>query len=115
MKINAHQPLALPGFTTWRMILLIFLCPLAAALGMDGPPPSPDGSGPTNILLSTWSFSDTTNWLSDTNRFTHQAYAPGSFTNLNASDLGSGSALVVDSPDSAWLQYSVVESDGTTN
>ena len=91
------------------MILVILLCPLAAAVGTEGPPPLPGNPGPTNMLLSSFSFTDTTNWLSD------QGYPPVSFTNLNASDLGNGTALVVDSPDPAWLQYNVVENDGTTN
>jgi hypothetical protein len=82
---------------------------------MDAPPPPPGGAGPTNILLSTWSFTDTTNWLTDTNRLTGIAYPPVSFINLNASDLGNGTALVVDSLDPAWLQYNVFENDGTTN
>ena len=94
-------------------MFLFSLWPLAA-LGMDGPPPPPSGSA-TNVLLSTWSFTDTTNWVTDTNHLTHVAYPPVSFTNLNVSDLGNGTALVLDSPDPAWLRYHVVENDGTTN
>jgi hypothetical protein len=71
--------------------------------------PAPGDHGPTNILLNSWSFTDTTNWLSD------RGYPPVSFTNLGVSDLGAGTALVVDSPDPAWLQYNVIENDGTTN
>jgi len=96
------------------MILLILFFPLAAVVGIEAPP-VPGGSGPTNLLLSTWSFTDTTNWLTDTNPLTGIAYPPVSFTNLNVSDLGNGAALVVDSLDPAWLQYNVVENDGTTN
>ena len=64
--------------------------------------------GPTNVLLNSWSFTDTTNWLSD------NGYPPVSFTNLSFSTRD-GPALVVDSPDPAWLQFNVVENDGTTN
>ena len=88
-------------------MLLILLWPLAAAVGVVIPVPG--GGGVTNILLSTWSFTDTTNWLSD------RGYPPVSFTNLSASDLGAGTALVVDSPEPAWLRYKVVENDGSTN
>ena len=90
------------------LLALIVLWPLAAALGVEGPP-VPGGGGFTNILLNSWSFTDTTNWLSD------RGYAPLSFTNLNVSDLGAGTALVLDSPDAAWLQYNVVENDSHTN
>ena len=109
MKTNHHRMATRLRFAAWRMILVILLCPLAAAVGTEGPPPLPGNPGPTNIPLSSFSFTDTTNWLSD------QGYPPVSFTNLNVSDLGNGSALVVDSPDPAWLQYSVVENDGHTN
>ena len=89
------------------LLLLILLCPLAKAVGLGIP--APGDHGPTNILLNSWSFTDTTNWLSD------RGYPPVSFTNLGVSDLGAGTALVVDSPDPAWLQYNVIENDGTTN
>jgi hypothetical protein len=71
--------------------------------------PIPGGPGPTNILLNSWSFTDTNNWTSD------RGYAPVSFTNLSVSDLGAGNALVVDSPAPVWLQYNLIENDGTTN
>jgi hypothetical protein len=89
------------------LLLLILLCPLAAAFGLGIPVPGE--RGPTNILLNAWSFTDTTNWLSD------QGSAPVSFTNLSVSDLGAGTAVVVDSTEPAWLQYNLVENDGTTN
>lgn len=38
-----------------------------------------------------------------------------SFTNLSSSALGNGPAVVVDSAGPAWLQYNVIENDGTTN
>ena len=45
-----------------------------------------------------WTFGDTNNWTS------RLGYAPASFTNLNPSLLGDGTAVVVDSADPAWLQ-----------
>jgi hypothetical protein len=94
------------GPVQW-MLLLILLCPVAAAVGAGIP--DPGDPGPTNIVLNSWSFTDTTNWFSDL------GYPPVSLTNLNVSDLGAGTALVVDSPDPAWLQYNVIENGGTTN
>ena len=89
------------------LLLLILLClqPKAVGQGLPGP----GQHGPTNILLNSWSFTDTTNWLSDL------GYPPVSFTNLSVSALGAGTSLVVDSADPAWLQYNVVENDGATN
>jgi hypothetical protein len=61
------------------------------------------------VFLTSWSFTDTNYWVSD------WGYSPLSFTNLSSSTLGNGPALVVDSTDPAWLQFNVVENDGTTN
>jgi hypothetical protein len=66
-------------------------------------------SWPTNGLLETWSFQDSTGWTSD------HGHAPSAFTNLNSSNLGNGSSLVVDSNLPARLQYNVVEAGGATN
>jgi hypothetical protein len=66
-------------------------------------------SWPTNGLLETWSFQDSTGWTSD------HGHAPSAFNNLNSSNLGNGASLVVDSNLTAWLQYNVVETNGTTN
>jgi hypothetical protein len=60
------------------------------------------------VQLNTWSFEDT-DWLSDL------GYAPASFTNLNNPPSFDGNALQVDSTNAAWLQYNIVEDDGTTN
>ena len=56
-----------------------------------------------------WSFYDATNWTSD------YGYAPVSFTNLNFVQLGNGRSLAVDTNIPAWLQFNVLEGDGTTN
>lgn len=64
---------------------------------------------PTFCLLDSWSFNDTNTWKSDF------GYAPLSFTNLNVSTLGDGTALVLDSTSPAWLQYNMVETNGRPN
>jgi hypothetical protein len=87
--------------------LLVLLCTSVQAVAFVIPVPG--NQGPTNILLNTWSFTDTTNWLSD------GGYPPVSYTNLSFSYLGNGSALVVDSPAPAWLRYNLTESTGVTN
>src|SRR5260221_5860706 len=55
----------------------------------------------TNTPLQTWSFSNPTNWPSDS------GYLPLSFTNLGYSHLGNGSSMVLDTNVSAWLNYRV--------
>jgi hypothetical protein len=91
----------------WIVPLLICLV-CAGSLRADVPLPGP---GETNIVLETWSFDKSTNgpWASDS------GHAPLSFTNLSSSDLGRGSALVVDSTNEAWVRYNCNESDGHTN
>jgi hypothetical protein len=75
---------------------------------------APPGGGDTNsdiynVPLQTWSFSDPTNWTSDSGEL------PISFTNLSFSHLGNGRSLVVDTNVPAWLNYRAIETDGTTN
>jgi hypothetical protein len=83
---------------------------LAPQLGRCAIPPVPGGGGDsTNTPLNSWSFADTNAWTSD------RGYEPVSFANLSSSPLGQETALVLDSPFPAWLQYNVVEEDGTTN
>ena len=68
--------------------------------------------GPGQQPLDSWSFQlikDWQDWRSD------QGYYPISFANLAFSDLGNGYSLVVDTNVPAWLQFHVVENDGTTN
>src|SRR5271157_68317 len=89
---------------------------LLACLGLGRPavclgdvPGPPGGEGNTNnVGLNSWSFSDT-NWLSAA------GYPPASFTNIACVPGGDGNALLLDSTSAAWLQYNVVENDGTTN
>ncbi len=90
---------------TLVICLLAVVC-LWAACSAIGQPAIPTNTYPP---LDSWSFNDTNKWLSDL------GYAPVSFTNLGVSYLGDGTSLVVDSTNVAWLQYNVVESDGTTN
>ena len=85
---------------------LFALTPSGLAFSMD---PGGGGSGPTNAPLDSWSFQDNTNWTSDL------GYQPITFTNLNFAELGNGRSLVVDTNVPAWLQYNVIENDGTTN
>ena len=61
-----------------------------------------------NVQLGSWSFNDTS-WFSD------PGYAPLGFTNLNNPSSFDGNALQVDSTNAAWLNYNIVEDDGTTN
>ena len=87
-----------------RIVPLMLLCALAGEVHAQTPP-----ADPTNAWLNYWSFYDTNTWCSDLG---HVAL---SGTNLNVSLLGNGSAVVMDSPDAAWLRYNVQESDGTNN
>src|SRR4051812_33538211 len=62
---------------------------------------TPDG------MLGSWSFNDATNWTSDSGHF------PITATNLTASTLGDGKAMVMDT--NSVLSYQIVEADGSTN
>jgi hypothetical protein len=66
-------------------------------------------ANPNYVQLESWSFNDSMNWTDDDD------YDPLSFTNLYSSNLGNGHSLAVGTNIPAWLQYNVVESDGTTN
>ncbi len=77
------------------ILLLLLLCSAAKHAHATAPFP---GSGYTNTALATWSFSDTARWTSD------QGYAPLSLTNLAASNLGNGTALLVDSTNAACVR-----------
>jgi hypothetical protein len=101
---NANRPLRLPAPARW-FIPLALLC-LLPEVARSTNPPLPGDPPP---YLNYWSFNDTNNWLSDFGS------APLSFTNVTASLLGNGSALVVDATNAAWIKYHVTESGGTTN
>jgi len=85
----------------WGLLLSLLLSNIAVKAQLPLPP-DPD------IQLDSWSFNDT-NWLSDL------GYPPLSFANLNNPPGFDGNALQVDSTNAAWLQYNIVELDGTTN
>ena len=91
------------SFKPW-IISATLLCALAGKAQAQAPL-----SDPTNCFLNSWCFYDTNTWCSDL------GHAALSCTNLNASLLGDGSAVVLDSTNAAWLQYNVIENDGTTN
>jgi hypothetical protein len=59
--------------------------------------------------LASWSFADTNAWTND------RGSAPRSFTNLTSSPLGNLAAVVLDTTNTAWLQYNITETDGLTN
>jgi hypothetical protein len=99
-----HLPGVLTGHLLVVALSLGLLANVAQAFTL-----APGTNNPTYIPLDTFSFNDTNNWTSDA------GYYPVSFTNLTASDLGDGSALVVNSTNPAWLQYNVVETNGATN
>jgi hypothetical protein len=92
------------SFLKGRLLLLLLLCPLAGPVRATVPMPD-EGTN----FLSGWSFSDPSNWPSIF------GYTPVSFTNLNSSSLGNGTALVLDHTNAAWLLYHTIESDGHTN
>ena len=78
-------------------------CRIPARLAPSG------GGGGTSTLLNDWPFSDT-NWLSG------DGHSPLSFTNLVLAANGDGGAsLLLDSTNTAYLHYAVVETDGHTN
>jgi hypothetical protein len=85
-------------------VLLLCLLPGAVQAVIPMPPPT---NSPT--MLDSWSFTDTNTWTSD------YGFAPLSFTNLSASILGNGTALVLDSTNAAWLRYNVTETNGSNN
>jgi hypothetical protein len=88
----------------WMILLLVLFCSLSLMAGVPVP-----GGPYSNPWLDYWTFNDTNSWTS------YYGFAPVSFTNLSATNLGTSSAVVVDSADPAWLQYNVTESDGTNN
>src|SRR5258707_5564263 len=83
---------------------LLLICCSAKVLHATVPAP---GGGPSSATLDTWSFENSITWASDL------GYAPLSYTNLAASSIGDGNAVVVDSASLAWLRYNATETSGT--
>lgn len=86
----------------FRALIASFLLGAVPALHAVSGPPNDDP-------VDYWSFSDTNGWTSDF------GYTPVSYTNLAVSYIGDGTAVQLDSTNAAWLQYNVMEKDGTTN
>ncbi len=94
-----------------RTIIVVGIL-FAAVNGFAQTLPGGGGGGSsdvTNTPLQTWSFSNPTNWPSDS------GYLPLSFANLGYSHIGNGSSMVLDTNVSAWLNYRVAETNGATN
>jgi len=80
-----HFRCVLPGRLLVAALLIGLLANVAQAFSLV-----PDGTNnPSYKPLDSWSFYDTTNWTSD------KGYVPISFANLNESDLGDDTALVM--------------------
>src|ERR1017187_4926161 len=91
----------------WQLILPLFF---SAVPALQAQVPFPSGGGTNSSpWLDSWSFNDTSGWTSDL------GYAPVSFTNITWTWQGEWTALMVDSTNAAWLQYTVTESSGTNN
>jgi len=103
-----------PPFLAWlglnAHILFLFLALLTPSrlLAVSGPPPITN-SPSSSAALDTWSFGNTNTWQTDL------GYYPISFTNLQVSGLSPGISLLIDSTDSAWLQYETYQTGGATN
>lgn len=100
-RILIARTFAVAGF-------LFALLPTTFCADMPG---LPDGTNYSSYTpLDSWSFHDSTNWTSD------NGYAPVSFTNITGMLwFGDGTSLGLNTNIAAWLQYNVIENDGTTN
>jgi hypothetical protein len=94
---------------TLARAFIIAGCLLCASRALAQPIPVGGGSYPSYTPLDSWSFNDTTNWTSD------NGYKPLSFTNITTALFGNDSSLILNTNLPAWLQYNVIEDDGTTN
>jgi hypothetical protein len=93
-------------FCGWS--LLIILLGLLTTVG-HAVTLAPGGTNSISYTTLNWfSFNDTNAWTSG------RGYVPVSFTNLAASKLGNGNALVINS-NQAFLQFNVYETNGATN
>ncbi|HZF01014.1 MAG TPA: LamG-like jellyroll fold domain-containing protein [Methylomirabilota bacterium] len=111
MKITTTRNVSPPKFTvTFARVIVVASILFAIAVNAIAQlPPGAKTNATPYMPLDSWTFYDNTNWTND------KGYAPVSFTNLDFSNLGDGRSLVVDSDDPAWLQYNVVETNGTNN
>ena len=93
------------GRSLWgALILLSLMC--SSSFAQPGPG---GGGGASETPLNHWPFSNT-NWLAA------DGSSPLSFTNLVLNNSGDGGASVlIDSTNTAYLQYAVVETTGNTN
>ncbi len=91
MKLRTFVAALFGGWCVWS----------GSVSGQDLPPSAP------YYALSYWTFSDTNDWTSDLGS------KPLSYSSLGVSDLGDGTALVVDSTNAAWLTYPVIDGDQT--
>lgn len=91
------------------MLSSIALCLLTGSVYAVLPDFGGGGGDTEPAWLDRWSFENTNTWASD------RGYAPMSFTNLDASLLGNWYTLGLDHTNAAWLQYKVVEADGTNH
>jgi hypothetical protein len=70
---------------------------------------TPDVTKAANPWLSSFSFTDPTNWTGD------YGTVPLSYTNLDWYQADALTGLVVDSTNTAWLRYPIVDQTGLTN
>src|SRR5438874_152191 len=89
--------------TKWWIACLTSFCSLARLQADINP-----GSA-SNSWLNAWSFSDTNTWCSDSGDLCRSS------TNIGSFQLGGLTSVVVDSTNTAWLQYNVYETSGTNN
>jgi Concanavalin A-like lectin/glucanases superfamily/Bacterial TSP3 repeat len=102
--MNTKKPVrSVGGF--WQLLMLLLL--YHATANVYAVDINPGTNAPT--WLDYWPFTDTNTWED------YYGDNPVSYTNLAASDLGDGTALVVDTNVPAWLQYHVYETGGYTN
>jgi len=94
---------------TLARAFIIAGCLLCASRALAQPIPVGGESYSPPTPLDSWSFNDTTNWTSD------NGYKPLSFTNITTALFGNDSSLILNTNLPAWLQYNVIEDDGTTN
>ena len=95
-KIVLARALVVAGF-------LLFVCEGWAQM----PPPGGGGGGTKYTPLDSWSFNDTNGWTSDLGD------RPLFFTNITGLFFGDSTSVIVDSTNTTWLQYNVVDATAT--